>query len=168
MDFTFSELLQIVTLVTLLAGLIFGILEISRARRDRFEKGAVDVLGSAVHPDHIRASYAILDLPEAASPELICESSDHRAAANTLILQYEYPGNLVYQGIVPLHTIDLLVGGVIRACWKRLGQYIEDQRPERDLANIGEQFQWLAERLEEYGRPDKALGAHVAFKGWEP
>ncbi len=163
-----AELLQIVTLIALLAGLFFGILEVRHARRERTEKGALDVLSIAVHPDHIQASYAILELPENASPDVILDSPGLRRAANTLMVQYEYLGNLVYQRIVPLHTLDLLVGGIIRACWRRLRPYIGGQRQERNLPNIAEWFQWLAERLEEHGRPEKALGTHVAFKDWQP
>lgn len=163
-----GELLQIVTLITLLSGLVFGYLEVRHARRARSEKGALDVLGIAVNPDHIQASYAILELPEDASPDVILESPDLRSAANTLMVQYEYLGTLVYQRIVPLQTLDLLVGGIIRACWKRLHPYIEGQRQERNLPNVAEWFQWLAKRLEEFGRPEKAVGTHVAFKDWAP
>jgi len=168
MQIQVAELLQIVTLITLLSGFVFGVMEVRRARRARAEKGALDVLSIAVTPDHIQASYAILDLPEDASPDLILDAPDLRRAANILMVQYEYLGNLVYQRIVPLQTLDLLVGGIIRACWRRLRPYIEGQRQERNLPNIAEWFQWLAERLEEYGRPEKSLGTHVAFKDWEP
>jgi hypothetical protein len=84
------------------------------------------------------------------------------------MVQYEYLGNLVYQRIVPLTTLDLLVGGIIRASWKRLGPYIGEQRNEKNLPNIAEWFEWLAERLEEYGRSEKAFGTHLALKDWEP
>ena len=84
------------------------------------------------------------------------------------MVQYEYLGNLVYQRIVPLDTLDLLVGGIIRASWKRLRPYIEEQRREKGFPNIAEWFEWLAERLEKYGRSEKALGTHVAFKDWKP
>ena len=168
MQIQVAELLQIVTLITLLSGFVFGVMEVRRARRARAEKGALDVLSIAVTPDHIQASYAILDLPEDASPDLILDAPDLRRAANILMVQYEYLGDLVYQRIVPLQTLDLLVGGIIRACWRRLRPYIEGQRQERNLPNIAEWFQWLAERLEEYGRPEKSLGTHVAFKDWEP
>lgn len=163
-----SQLLPVVTFVTLLAGLIFGLLEVRQARRARAEQGALDVLRLAVSPEHIHASYAILDLPDAAPPHMIADSLEMRRAANTLMVQYEYLGNLVYQRIVPLQTLDLLVGGVIRACWGRLRPYIEEQRRERALPNIAEWFQWLAERLEAFGRPEKALGSHVAFQDWKP
>src|SRR3990172_865320 len=168
MQIQVAELLQIVTLITLLSGFVFGVMEVRRARRARAEKGALDVLSIAVTPDHIQASYAILDLPEDASPDLILDAPDLRRAANILMVQYEYLVNLVYQRIVPLQTLDLLVGGIIRACWRRLRPYIEGQRQERNLPNIAEWFQWLGERLEGYGRPGKRLGTHVAFKDWEP
>lgn len=163
-----SIIIQIVTLITLIAGFIFGLLELRRNRREKADKGALDVLAIAVSPDHIEASYATLDLPEAVCPEKILKSPVLRAAANTLMVQYEYLGNLVYQRMVPLEMMDLLVGGVIRACWRRLAPYIEQQRSERGLENIAEWFQWLAERLEKHGRKDKSLGAHVAFKHWQP
>lgn len=168
MQVELSEVLQIVTLITLVTGFLFGVLELRRFRRARAEKGALDVLSIAVNPDHVRAAYAILDLPDDVSPALISESPELRTAANTLMVQYEYLGNLVYQRMVPIDTLDLLVGGIVRACWRRLAPYIEAERQERNLANIAEWFQWLAERLDEYGRPDKSLGAHVAYKEWAP
>ena len=168
MTIDFSDILQVVTLVALLSGLVFGVLEARRARRARAERGALDVLGIAVNPDHIQASYAVLDLPEEASPDLVLNSPELRRAANTLMVQYEYLGNLVYQRMVPIETLDLLVGGIIRASWNRLRPYIEGQRQERNLPNIAEWFQWLAERLETHGRPEKSLGTHVAFKDWMP
>jgi hypothetical protein len=168
MQIQIAELLQIVTLLALLSGLVFGILEVRHARRARTEKGALDVLSLVVNPDHIEASYAILDLPGDASPQTILDSPELRRSANTLMVQYEYLGNLVYQRIVPLQTLDHMVGGIIRASWKRLRPYIEGQRQDRDLPNIAEWFQWLAERLEDFGQPEKALGTHVAFKDWEP
>jgi hypothetical protein len=163
-----SETLQIVTLVALMAGLLFGLLELRRARRSRADKGALDVLSIAIRPDHIQASYAILDLPVAAPPEAIASSSGLRDAANTLMVLYEFLGNLVFQRMVRLDTVDLLVGGIIRASWDRLRPYIERERVERGLPNIGEWFQWLVERLHEHGRAEKAQGTHVAFEDWRP
>lgn len=168
MQIQFNDILQILTLVTLISGLIFGVLEIRRASRERADKGALDVLSTIADQDHIQASYSILDLPEDAPPELILDSPEVRRAANTLMVQYEFLGVLVYQRMVPLETLDILVGGIIRASWKRLRVYIELQRNERNLPNIAEWFQWLAERLEEYGRPEKALGTHIAFRDWKP
>jgi len=160
--------LQLVTLFALTAGFLFGLLELRLARRARSDKGALDVLSIAIRPDHIAASYAVLDLPEKASPDLIADSPELRSHVNTLMNLYEFLGNLVFQRMVPVRTVDLLVGGIICASWDRLRPYIEDQRTSRALPNIAEWFQWLAERLRNYERPEKSVGAHVAFKDWEP
>jgi hypothetical protein len=168
MQIQFGDIIQVITLITLITGFIFGVMEVRRASRERADKGALDVLRISVDPDHIQASYAILELPENAPPELVSSSPEMKRAANTLMVQYEYLGILVYQRIVPLNTLDLLVGGIIRACWIRLRPYIEQQRTERNLPNIAEWFQWLSERLEMYGRPEKSLGTHIAFKDWSP
>ena len=163
-----SSIVQMVTLLTLIAGFVFGILEVRRNRRAKEEKGALDVLSITVNPDHIRASYTILDLPQNCDHQTIAVSAALRDAANTLMVQYEFLGNLVYQRMVPLLTVDLLMGGIIRASWKRLRPYIEEERKIRHLANIAEWFQWLVERLDEYGRTDKSEGAHVAYRDWKP
>jgi hypothetical protein len=163
-----GDIVKIAILITIITGLIFGVLEVRRASKERADKGALDVLSISTNPDHIQASNAVLELPEEAQPELVANSPELRRMANIIMVQYEYLGILVYQRIVPLDTLDLLVGGIIRACWKRLRPYIEDQRQEHNLPNIAEWFQWLAERLEEYGRPEKSLGTHIALKDWRP
>ena len=162
-------ILQLATLVTVFAGLVFGIMEVRRARQVRADKGARNVLGIAVNPDHIEAAYGILELPVDARPELVGNSPELKRLANTLMVQYEFLGNLVYQRIVPLHTLDLLMGGIIRASWERLRPYIEEQRNAKGIANMAEWFQWLAEQLDKHGGSEKAaLGAHIAFKDWKP
>ena len=56
----------------------------------------------------------ILDLPPDASAEQIRNSTDLRRAAELMADLYEYFGMMVFYRIVPLRTLDLLVGGVIR------------------------------------------------------
>jgi hypothetical protein len=94
MSLSIGTILQVATLVTVIAGLTFGVLEVRRASRERADKGALDVLSISVRPEHIAASYAILDLPEDASSTLVLRSPRLRAAANTLMVQYEYLGIL--------------------------------------------------------------------------
>ena len=48
MSFQIGEALQLVTLVTLITGLAFGIMEVRRAHRERADKGALDVLSISV------------------------------------------------------------------------------------------------------------------------
>ena len=99
-----AEALGLATQIAIITGLAFGVLAIRRANRDRADKGAHDVLSLAVSPGHISASYAILELPENAPPELVSDSPQMLQAANTIMVQYEYLGILVHQRIIPLGT----------------------------------------------------------------
>jgi hypothetical protein len=75
---------------------------------------------------------------------------------------------MVFHRIVPLRTLDLLAGGVVRGSWMRLHEYIESERDALDMPAFGEWFQWLAERLEQFPQPEKQVGAHIAFSTWKP
>ena len=75
---------------------------------------------------------------------------------------------MVFCRIVPLRTLDLLVGGLVQGNWLRLHKYIESERDALNIPEYGEWFQWLAERLEQYPQPEREVGAHSAFSSWKP
>lgn len=164
----FSLIIQFVTLATLVAGVVFGVLEVHRARVARADKAAMDVFNITVQQDVIDAIVGILDLPVDADAERIVASAELRRSTQLLLNLYEYWGMMVFYRIVPLRTLDLLVGGVVRGSWRRLHRYVEAERRARSVPTLAEWFQWLAERLEQYPQPEKALGAHVAFSSWKP
>jgi hypothetical protein len=74
----------------------------------------------------------------------------------------------VYWRIVPIRTLDLLVGGVDRASWLRLCTYIEPECNTHEILALGEWFQWLAKSLEQYPQSQKQLGAHGPCADWRP
>jgi hypothetical protein len=163
-----NTILQLASLIGILAGLLFGILELRKSRRDRKEKAAIDVFLISINDEMMAAYDLITDLTINASPDHIRDSTDLRHATQLLVNMYEYWGILVFQRIVPLRTLDLLVGGAVRGHWKRLCKYIESERKMHGMPNLSEWFQWLAERLEQHPHPEKKTGAHVAFADWVP
>ena len=163
-----NMIIQFATLATLLPGVIFGILEIRRARKARAEKAAHDVFSVCIQDVFTDAQMLVLDLPLDASPAHIRDSPKLRRAAELVVNQYEYYGMMVFCRIVRLRTLDLLVGGLVQGNWLRLHKYIESERDALNIPKYGEWFQWLAERLEQYPQPEKGVGAHIAFSTWEP
>lgn len=164
-----QTVLDALTLLTFVTAFVFGVLEIRRANRAREEKGALDLFMSVViQPPHVSALDTVLDLRDGASPGQVSRSKQTMEAANLLINQFEFWAVIVFQRIVPLATLDLLMGGGVRASWRKLHRYVEAERTATGNANLGEWFQWLAERLEQYPTPEKKLGAHVAFRSWAP
>lgn len=164
----FDMFMQIATLATLLVGIVFGILEIRRARRERCEKAAVEVFNVCIQDMFNDAQMLVLALPPDASPDEIRNSADLRRAVELMVNHYEYFGMMVFFRIVPLRTLDLLVGGAVRGTWLRLHNYVESERDALSIPAFGEWFQWLAERLEQHPQPEKDVGAHVAFSTWKP
>jgi hypothetical protein len=163
-----GNVIQIMTLVSIIAGIVFGILEIRRASRIRAEKAALDVFDITIQRDIISSLVNILDLPHNASPDEIRKSTELRVSSQLLMNLFEYWGIMVYYRIVPIRTLDLLVGGVVRGSWLRLNPYIESERDVHGIPAIAEWFQWLVDRLEQFPQPEKQLGAHVAFASWKP
>jgi len=164
----FEIIMQLATLATLLAGVIFGILELRRARKARAEKAAIDVFSLCIQDVFSNAQMRVLDLPLDASPDHIRDSPDLRCATDLIVNQHEYFGMMVFYRIVPLRTLDLLVGGVVRGNWMRLHKYVKSEREALNIPAFGEWFQWLAERLEQYPQPEKEVGAHIACSDWKP
>ena len=76
----------------------------------------------------------------------------------------------MFARIVPLKTVDDLVGGTVRVAWRNLRQYVQFERDRAGSQKSWEWFQWLAEQLERHGtsRTNLKTGAYVAYRGWNP
>lgn len=165
---TIDVVLQLVTLSALLAGILFGILEVRRASKVRSEKAALDVFDITVTRELMDALTLILELPTDAEPEDVRSSVERRQAAVLLMNLFEYWGVMVFFRVVPLRTLDLLVGGVVRSSWERLRRFVDWERQTTGVNVRGEWFEWLADRLNQYPQPEKQIGAHKAFTHWKP
>ena len=165
---TIENVLQLVTLAALLAGIIFGVLEVRRASKERSEKAALDVFDITVQREVMDALTMILELPDDAEPEDVRSSAERHHAAELLMNLFEYWGVMVFYRVVPLRTLDLLVGGVVRSSWQRLHRFVEWERQHTGVHVRAEWFEWLVDRLNQYPQPEKKVGAHVAFVDWKP
>jgi len=88
-------------------------------------------------------------------------------AVQALGIICETEGYMVFRRTIPLLVVDLQCG-IIRLAWQRLRPWIERDREASGKLNSFEWFQWLAERLEENHRPEKALGAQSTHRDWRP
>ena len=164
----FATVLQTVTLAALIAGILFGILEIRRAAKLRAEKAALDVFDITIEREVMDALTLVLDLPKDADPEKVRASPELRQASELMMNLFEYWGIMVFYRVVPLRTLDLLVGGMVRGSWERLHRFVESDRNKTGVHVRFEWFQWLADQLFLYPQPEKKVGAHVAFARWKP
>jgi len=153
--------------MTALVAVIFGVLTLRQWHRTRYLTAAAELVHTLQTPEFNVAIERVMALPEAASPESIRSDPAMTNAVNAVSHVYESLGVLVFHRLLPLHLTDHLLGGYVRASWKRVGPYVIDRRAIVGVM-FGEWFQWLAERIGENPAPGKDVGAPVAFKDWKP
>jgi hypothetical protein len=161
-----AELAALITAMTLLIPVVFGTLTIRQWQRARRLSAAAELVHTLMTPEFTRAIVHIVDLPEAADAGTVASRPGMPEAVTVISHAFESLGVLVFHRLLPLHLVDDLVGGYVRASWKRAGPYIIARRPIIG-ANLGEWYQWLAERMEEDPSPGKSAGAQVFHKDWK-
>lgn len=157
------------TAAAVVFGVAFGVVQIRQFERKRAETAAFAILQTIQSGKTFHAGDRVSALPdgmawrdfERLDPEMIEAISEIHVVGETL-------GYAVYRRLLPLSSVDELMGGNIRTAWKRLRPWAEHMREVQGSPNAFEWFQWLAERLEQRPVAWKAKGAHVAHKEWEP
>lgn len=160
-----AVLLNVVTTLAVVLGVIFGLVELRHATRDRRDHAAVDIVRTVQTQEVRRAVERILKLPDDADPAIVRRDPELVEASLAVDSACEMWGAMVFEGVVDLHLLDRMVGGWVRGTWRRLRVWIEAERTDNRSPNVGEWWQWLYERLEADPDPGKQLGAHVAYRG---
>jgi hypothetical protein len=164
-----STLAHLATALTVIIGVIFGLIEARRIRRDREERAALEAVHVLLTPAYIDSFLLVQTLGEGATADEIQSDPKLLHAARSVGIVMEGLGFAVFERIVPLSVVDNLAGGSIRVMWRKLRPYIEYER-QRTSQKTFEWFQWLADQIEKYdsGKTSLTIGAQVAFRDWKP
>ena len=157
--------LDIVTTLAVVLAVVFGLIELRHAVRDRRDHAAVDIVRTVQTQEVRRAVERVLKLPDDADPDVIRGDPVMLDAALAVDSACEMWGSMVFEGVVDLHLLDRMVGGWVRGTWSRLRRWVEAERAENRNPNVGEWWQWLYARLEADPDTGKALGAHASYRG---
>ncbi len=159
--------IQFVGQFALIAAAIFAGYQFLLHRRARLEAGALEVLTQLQSPE-FRAAYArVWDLPLQASAQDVRErGAEMQDAAECVAMTFEVLGVMVHNRMVPIETVDQVIGGFLRESWRRLQPYYEWRRTEVGSRRVAEWYQWLAEHLATETR--RSVGAYEAFRHWQP
>lgn len=164
---TLSTIASYATLMTVLVGVVFGIVTMHQARRTRYLTAAVELVEAVQSTEFTHSLQRVVELPEGAPPEMVLADRELVAAAYVVCHVFEGLGVLVFYRLLPLHLVDHLIGGYVRATWRRLEPHILERRASLRVMD-GEWFQWLAERMLEEPAPGKVSGAPIAHRRWRP
>ncbi len=164
---TLANLAEVFGAVVVLVGLGFGVIQIQHYRQQRRETAAFELLRSFQNAEFSRSLRVVLELAKGIRKSEMGEcSATEQDAIMVVVLTFESIGVMVFRGIVPLEMVNELLGGVCVESWKRLKNYTEEARAERDRKTMSEWFQWLAERLEEHHARDGREAAYEEHRHW--
>ena len=165
-----STIANLATALTVLIAVIFGIVEMRRARRDREERAAFTAVQAILTPEWMRSMLVVHNLPDNASARAI--EADPRVvdAVSAVGIILEGLGYSVYARIVPLRVVGDLMGGTVRLAWRKLQPFIEEERRRSGSRKTFEWFEWLAKQLDRHvpGKTSLQLGAAEAYDNWQP
>lgn len=165
-----STIANLATALTVLTAVIFGLVEMRRARRDREERAAFNAVQAILTPQWMRSMLIIHNLPDTATAAEIENDTRIFEAASVVGITLEGLGYSVYARIVPLRVIGDLMGGTIRLAWRKLRPYIEEERRRTGSRKTFEWFEWLARQIDRHvpGKTNLEMGAQDAYLDWEP
>jgi hypothetical protein len=165
-----STIANIATALTVLVGVLFGLAEARRLRRDREERAALEAVHVLLTPGYMDSFLLVQTLPDGATAEEIKSDPRMLQAARSVGLIIEGLGYAVFERVVPLRVVDNFASGSVRVIWRKLSPYVEHERQRTGSQKTFEWFQWLAEQLEKYesGKTSLNRGAHEAYRDWKP
>lgn len=162
-----NTIANVSTAITVLSGLIFGIVQLTDAQRKRRHIAAIEAAHGFLTPELRGAFRRILMEDAPLDVESFRENPGLTNDAEVIIYSAEAFGVMVYERAIGLHTIDRLMGGFLRSAWRHLARYVDAERRVYGV-NFAEWYQWLVERLEEHPAPGKQEGAYLAHRAWKP
>ena len=158
----------LISTTTVVGGFVFAAYQFVAFVRQRRQETALTLMNTTRPPELFsREVRKIFALPDDAPPEAIhALGPELEQALIETCVKFENLGYLVYARLIPLHTADDLIGGMIRLTWRKSRAYI--QRFRAGNAAAFEWFEWLYDRLEQYPSAPDGRPAHVAFRDWRP
>ena len=157
--------IEVFTAIAVVIGIVFGLVELRQATRNRRDHAAVDIVRTVQTQEVRQAVRLIFDLSPHTDPQLIRNDPALLTAALAVDSACEMWGCMVFEGVVDHKLLDRMVGGWVRGTWTRLHIWVESERTETQNVNVGEWWQWLYELLEADPDRGKKLGAHIAYQG---
>src|SRR6059058_1042103 len=116
---------NVATAAAVITGLVFGIIEIVHARRER---GAFEVVHAMLTPEWMRSMAIVQSLPDGVPAADLEADPNKLEAAESVGIILETLGYSVYRRIVPLLVVDDLIGGTVRIAFRKMRGYIEYDR----------------------------------------
>ncbi len=137
--------------LTFVIGLVFGIVQVKVAERDRRERLTIEILRAFQTREFAEfiSFFRKERLPQSQG-DLDAMSEREQILYMQFSQQMESLGILVAENIIDLDLVDKTLGDFVAIAWKKYeARFIEARKNDPFL---GEYFQWLAERTAEHSK----------------
>jgi hypothetical protein len=145
-----SVIANLALALSFIVGLIFGIVQVRAAARDRRERLTLETLREFQTREFVELLHYVSfhDLPTNREG-MMALSPDER----TLIIQFgqemESLGILVAERLINIDLVDKTLGSFVITSWEKYKDMFLDIREKQPDPFLGEYFQWLAEQIDE-------------------
>ena len=158
--------LQLIQTAAVVVGIVFGLVQLRELRQQQEIQAGVELLRPLQSPDTAETILLIHGLPDNLSgKDLRSQLGDKFGSVLSLLALFESLGPLVARGHVPIDMYAEFYRGPTVLCWRKLHQYVEEQR-QAGWNSLYEWVQWLAERMEERSSRAIDVPAFERFRAW--
>ena len=147
---TITLIANIALAVSAIIALVFGIVQVKIATRDRQERLTLEALRNFNTREFSELMNYVTahDIPP--THEDWQKLSAHEGIIITQFAQeMESLGILVAERLINIDLVDKTIGSLVSIAWEKYKLMIQDSRKNRPDPFLSEYFQWLAERIDE-------------------
>ena len=164
---TLAAVAEIIGMVTIVSGLIFGMIQIRAYRSNQRSIAATSLAKTFYDQAFARSIILLHDLPDGASAEQLRQAGpEYEEAAVIICTSFETMGLLIYRKIAQFDLVMDLAGGVSASMFRKLENWIMDKRESQNQPSWAEWFEWMARLAEKYKDEHTLTQQQVA--NWRP
>ena len=147
---TITLIANIALAVSAIIALVFGIVQVKTATRDRHERLTLEALRNF----NTREFSELMNYVTAHHIPPTHEKWQKLPAAEGIMItqfaqEMESLGLLVAERLIDIDLVDKTIGSLVSVTWEKYRPMIQDSREKRPDPFLSEYFQWLAERIDE-------------------
>jgi hypothetical protein len=159
---------DIVNAVAVTIGVLFAATQIRDLRRQRKRDAMLALVRSFQSADFTTALRRINSLPDGADRATIRSALGRDGEDQVFLvgLTWESLGVLVFRREITLDLVDDFFSGAIIVSWRKLHDFVDQDRRTLGRETVWEWFQWLAERMIQRETATNPVPAHIAHRDW--
>jgi hypothetical protein len=163
-----SLFLNAVSAIALVAGVLFAAYQLVELRRQHKRDAVLGLVRSFQSGDFTAALGRVNSLPDGADQKTIRRvlGPEGRDEVFLVGLTWESLGVLAFRREIDMATIDDFFSGAIAISWRKLHNFVEEDRKSLERETVWEWFQWLAERMQERESKETPVPAQIAHRDW--